>query len=109
MSDTVLAPVTASERLDEVDLLRGWALLGILLVNMNFFAWPIFTIFLKRQWENPADLWAEIAISFFAQGKFYTLFSFLFGFGFSIFLLKGERQGRSALGVFARRLLVLMA
>ncbi|MCI0403079.1 MAG: DUF418 domain-containing protein [Acidobacteria bacterium] len=105
----VLAPVSAAERLEEVDLLRGWALLGILLVNMNFFAWPMFTIFLKRQWENPADLWAELAIGFFVQGKFYTLFSFLFGFGFSIFLLKGERQGRSALGVFARRLLVLMA
>ncbi len=110
MSETrMLAPVTAAERLEEVDLLRGWALLGILVVNMNFFAWPLFTIFLKRQWENPADLWAEIAIGFFAQGKFYTLFSFLFGFGFSIFLLKGERQGRSALGLFARRLLVLMA
>ncbi|MGH9508958.1 MAG: DUF418 domain-containing protein, partial [Terriglobales bacterium] len=104
-----LAPLSASERLDEVDLLRGWALLGILLVNMNYFAWPLFTIFLKRQWENPADLWAEIAIGFFAQGKFYTLFSFLFGFGFSIFLLKGEQKGRSAMGLFARRLLVLMA
>ncbi len=110
MSETqVLAPVPATERLEEVDLLRGWALLGILLVNMNYFAWPLFTIFLKRQWENPADLWAEIAIGVLAQGKFYTLFSFLFGFGFSIFLLKGERQGRSALSVFARRLLVLMA
>ncbi|MGH9602278.1 MAG: DUF418 domain-containing protein [Terriglobales bacterium] len=105
----VLAPVSASERLEEVDLLRGWALLGILLVNMHFFSWPLFTIFLKRQWENPADLWAEIAIGFFAQGKFYTLFSFLFGFGFSIFLLKGEQKGRSAMGLFARRLLVLMA
>ncbi len=110
MSETqALAPVSANERLEEVDLLRGWALLGILLVNMNFFSWPLFTIFLKRQWENPADLWAEIGIGLLAQGKFYTLFSFLFGFGFSMFLLKGERQGQRALGVFARRLLVLMA
>ncbi len=110
MSETqTLAPVQAGERLEEVDLLRGWALLGILLVNMNFFSWPLFTIFLKRQWDNPADLWAEIGIGLFAQGKFYTLFSFLFGFGFSIFLLKGEKQGRSAMGLFARRLMVLMA
>lgn len=110
MSETqTLAPVQAGERLEEVDLLRGWALLGILLVNMNYFAWPLFTIFLKQKWDNPADLWAEIGIGLFAQGKFYTLFSLLFGFGFSIFLLKGEKQGRSAMGLFARRLLVLMA
>jgi uncharacterized protein len=104
-----LDPLAPSDRIPEVDLLRGWALLGILLVNMNYFAWPLFTLFLHRKWASPADAWTEILLGLFAQGKFYTLFSFLFGFGFSIFLLKGERAGRGVTWLFARRLLGLLA
>ncbi|MBI2682854.1 MAG: DUF418 domain-containing protein [Acidobacteriales bacterium] len=108
VSQPLFHPVAAPERLGEVDLLRGWALLGILLVNMNYFAWPVFTLIHHRKWTSPADVWAEILIGLFAQGKFYTLFSFLFGFGFSIFLIKGERAGRGVTWLFARRLLVLL-
>lgn len=103
-----IQPVAAPERIPVIDLLRGWALLGILTVNMEFFAWPLSYVFFPQQWPSPADTVVETGIKVFAQGKFYTLFSTLFGLGFSFFLLKGERAGKSALGTYVRRILVLL-
>jgi uncharacterized protein len=104
-----IRPVSTSERIEVVDVLRGWALFGILWVNMEFFAWPLNYIFVPHDWGNPADQIAENVMKVLAQGKFYTLFSFLFGFGFSIYLLKGAHAARSAVPAYARRLLVLLA
>jgi uncharacterized protein len=108
MATASIAPVSAQERIHTVDLLRGWALLGILAVNMEFFAWPLSYMFFPQSWANPWDAFVENAIKIFAQGKFYTLFSTLFGWGFSVYLLKGERAGKSTLFTYARRLTVLL-
>ncbi len=107
-SASVIRPVAAPERVHTIDLLRGWALFGILMVNMEFFAWPLSFMFFPQNWANPWDAVIENAVKIFAQGKFYTLFSTLFGLGFSFFLLKGERAGKSALGTYTRRILVLL-
>ena len=75
-----MAPAGAGERIDSVDILRGIAVLGILLVNMGSYA----------GWRAPFDdmAWVDrattVAIRFVAQGKFYPLFSFLFGWGLAI-------------------------
>ncbi len=108
-SASIIRPVAAPERVHTIDLLRGWALFGILMVNMEIFAWPLSFMFFPQTWSNPWDTAMENAVRIFAQGKFYTLFSTLFGLGFSFFLLKGERAGMSALGTYARRILVLLA
>lgn len=110
MSTTAaIAPVSAPERLQVVDLLRGWALLGILTVNSEFFSYPMSYFFLHHSWPNAGDSLFDTAMRIFAEGKFYTLFSTLFGWGFSVYLLKGERAGRSVIPLYLRRIFALMA
>ena len=78
-------PVRAAERVEILDILRGFAIFGILLVNVAFFFAPIYLQPSGVEWW-PAlhDRIAEGLIVFFAQGKFYALFSFLFGMGLAI-------------------------
>ena len=90
-----------------IDVLRGFALFGILLVNMSLFKAPgSLPGFLPG--EHPLDRAVSLAILAFAQAKFFTLFSFLFGLGFSIQLLNAERRGGRFAPLFLRRLLVLL-
>jgi uncharacterized protein len=48
-------------------------------------------------------------VRFLAEGKFYSLFSFLFGLGFAMQLMRGEERGASVGWLYVRRLLVLLA
>ena len=106
----VVAPVAGSERIQAVDVLRGFALFGILLVNMPFFNTPIYQVILGAG-EAPRDLdaWALFGIRFLAEGKFYSLFSLLFGFGLTIMMTRSEARGVSFVPLYIRRLLVLLA
>lgn len=104
-----LKPVSASERIQTIDVLRGFALFGILLVNFAFFNASIFEAFSM----NPAEMSsAEYAVSavvaFFATGKFYPLFSFLFGLGFAVQLTRAEARGGPFKWTYTKRLLVLL-
>lgn len=100
-------PLDAAERIEVVDILRGFALFGILLVNMSFFKAPGAPPGLITE-EVAVDRLVGLAILVFAQAKFFTLFSFLFGFGFSIQLLSARRRGVPFVARFARRLLALL-
>lgn len=104
----VLGPTLANERIQIIDVLRGWALFGILMVNMEFFSYPVGYMFQNHQWPDRADWVADALMKILAQGKFYTLFSFLFGLGFSIIMLRGEQRGVKATGFAFRRFLVLL-
>lgn len=101
------SPTTAPPQRDRaVDALRGFALLGIILVNVPFFAYPIY--------EGPAitslaDQIAFSALSALAIGKFFLIFSFLFGFGFATAIGADTKAGRASGPRFARRLLGLLA
>jgi uncharacterized protein len=87
----------------DVDALRGLALFGIIVVNAPFFAGPLNGLPL-RGWLDAAAVWFTGA--FFA-GKFFLIFSFLFGFGFATLLARAERDGSDLRGRFMRRLLGL--
>jgi uncharacterized protein len=101
-------PVRDSERLEILDVLRGFAIFGILLVNMPLYNAPLdLMVSGIKWWPGAADRAAEWFIHFFAQGKFYTLFSFLFGLGFSLQMERAEAAGLPAAPLFRRRLLVL--
>lgn len=95
-----------SSRLPAIDALRGFALLGVLLLNMLVFSGPPDRIF-GQPLETVPWPWSYGAILVFVQGKFYGLFALLFGFGFGIqldrFQARGEHPGRR----FRRRLAVL--
>ncbi len=104
-----LAPVSARERIEALDVVRGFALLGILLMNIEAFAGPMME---ALSGVNPrfsgADRWADAAVYVLVQGKFFTLFSLLFGMGFAIMLQRAEAAGRSGARLYARRLLALL-
>jgi uncharacterized protein len=104
-----LEPIQPTERILEIDILRGFALLGILMVNIWLYSHPLQIIFLPKEYIfTRLDHWADWFIHFFAESKFYSLFSFLFGLGFSIQLLRATERGTSFLGKYLRRLLILL-
>lgn len=103
-----LQPVTASNRIQLLDQLRGFALFGILMVNMAIFANPHTIMFGNFSiWQDPESKTATWLIRFFFEGKFYVLFSLMFGMGFQLFLQKLD-ESREVLPVYRRRLLILL-
>lgn len=105
-----VSPVTTTERIQVVDILRGFALFGILLVNMAFFksSWMPAHVGASAD-QHVLDRMATLLIDLLAEAKFFTLFSFLFGFGFAIQMLRAQRKGIGFVPRFLRRLLVLLA
>ena len=105
-----LAPVGARERIEVMDVLRGFALLGILLMNIEAFVGPLLE---SVTGVNPrfsgADRWMDAAIYVLVQGKFITLFSLLFGMGFAVMLERANAAGASGTALYARRLFALLA
>lgn len=103
-----LAPVAAPERIAEMDVLRGFALLGILLMNAEFFFRPMQGIYLGLDRSlTGADAVAAWLVMTLVQGKFYTLFSMLFGMGFALQLERAAARGAEFGGVYTRRLVAL--
>jgi uncharacterized protein len=105
-----LAPVAAHERIQALDVVRGFALIGIFLMNMEFFARPMQDI--SGPGIDPAavglDRLAEFLVFFFVQSKFWTLFSLLFGMGFAVMIERARRAGRPFVPAYLRRSLALL-
>ena len=98
MTTEPLVPVAPAERVDTIDILRGLALFGILAANMRGFAGPAALYFTpERFWPAFHDRLAQAFIDTFVQGKFLTIFAFLFGVGFAV-QLSARRGGASADG-----------
>ncbi len=106
---TTIAPVAKSQRVLALDVLRGFALLGILMVNMPLFHSP-FTVMIGDlvPWSGWQNTLALDLVNFFFHGKFYVLFSLLFGVGFYFFLHKVEEAGKTLLTTFRRRMFILL-
>ncbi len=98
----------ATDRLVHLDVLRGFALLGILLVNFEWFTRPLQAIVLGAE---PAlagiDAAADFLIRALAEGKFYPLFSMLFGAGFALMAERALSRQSPFWGIYLRRLFVL--
>ena len=104
-----MEPTGATERIPIVDLLRGFALLGIAVVNIAPGSTPVYALLVDLQlWTGPADRLATALIRFLAEGKFYPLFSFLFGLGFAIQQERAEAPGVRFGRLYARRLGALL-
>jgi uncharacterized protein len=101
-------PVQPEERIQSLDALRGFALFGVLLINMLSFTGPLERLFIQP-WTSTAHPVLTGLVIFLVQGKFYCLFSFLFGLGFSLQLSRLEARGIDAAALYRRRLFVLMA
>ncbi|MBY0087491.1 DUF418 domain-containing protein [Brevibacillus brevis] len=105
-----VAPVAEGERIRQLDGIRGFALLGIVLVNMPSFLYPI--MFLPDagmvNTHSEMDSWIRLLFNMFVQAKFYTIFSFLFGVGFFLFMYRAESKQLPYRSLFTRRLFVLL-
>lgn len=102
-------PVAASERIQTIDVVRGVALLGILLMNIPFFgrAFPLESEPLLH--PGSTDYTAYWFITVLFEGKMRALFSMLFGAGILIFTSRKEAaEGSSSADLLYRRLLWLL-
>ncbi len=106
---STLQPTNSSERHSLLDALRGFALLGILFANM-----PIHSgyFLLSEQGHHalgtfPEDSVVEWIEHFLIDGKFYSLFSMLFGIGFGLQMQRSALQDSKFLPRFSRRLLIM--
>ena len=90
-----LGPVGDAERIEVVDVLRGFALCGILFVNIVWFKAPGSLGGFGYE-GSPLDRLVAAGVFALAQGKFFTLFSFLFGWGFATQFLRAEERGAAA-------------
>jgi len=103
-----VGPVDLSERILFIDILRGMALFGILAANMRAFFAPLDAYGnIGVLFHSRADILAQAFIDAFIQGKFISIFSFLFGMGFAIQLSRAEARGARFMGFYPRRLLAL--
>ena len=97
-------PTTAKERHVILDALRGLALLGIALANFPEFALWTFLSADEQQAMPTAGIDNVVRYMQYllVDGKFYTIFSLLFGVGFSLIL------SRHPVSLFVRRMLILV-
>ena len=107
MSATItgnLSPIAVTERIEAMDVLRGFALLGILLMNIEALSGPLDLAFtgIDAHWQG-IDYWADAFVYVFVQGKFFTLFSLLFGAGFAVMAQRAEAAGRPFTPFYLRR------
>lgn len=98
---TPIGPTDPRARLVSVDAVRGFALFGVLLVNMyNFGAY-------FPEWTDLIDRISVFAMHSVFETKSWRLFSFLFGFGFALQMFKAETQAAGSLWFYFRRLVIL--
>lgn len=108
-SDTIAAPVAQSARLISLDVIRGVALLGILIMNIQVFS-MIFSAY-----ENPyafgdmtgLNYWARWFSEVFADQKFLTIFSMLFGASIMLMAEKSMQKGQGPYNLHYKRMLWL--
>ncbi|MBL8342590.1 MAG: DUF418 domain-containing protein, partial [Rubrivivax sp.] len=95
----------AAERLPTLDILRGFALMGILIMNMPGFSSSFFAeADGSYLWTHPVDRAAEQVREALFSGKFNSMFSLLFGIGFTIqYARMQERDPAHATALYLRR------
>jgi uncharacterized protein len=93
-----------SSRLAIVDILRGWALLGVVICNMTVYAY-------NDKWDLISKDFLSTALEkvehYLFSAKAWTLLSILFGFGFGILLERKNQETGSANVYFIKRMLIL--
>lgn len=102
-----MGPVRRAERVVALDALRGAAVLGILLVNVQYFQGPQRWLAGGTGEWTGADRGAAYLVTALVEGKFITAFAFLFGVGMALQAARAEARGQPAGPLLVRRLAVL--
>ena len=104
------APVAESDRVVALDVLRGFAVLGILIVNIRSFS-TVSAAYLNPAVGDGLDgagLWVWATTHLFADTKFISIFSLLFGAGMAMTADRMAKRGLPAVGLHYRRQLWLL-
>ena len=107
---SIAAPVSNKQRIRSLDTLRGVALLGILLMNIIAFAFPIAAYF-DPQIDGSTqglNLATFMTIDMLFEGSMRTIFSMLFGAGLLIFVAKPDADPSDVRSLFYRRTCLLI-
>ncbi len=99
------APVAPSQRIVAIDVLRGFALLGILIINIQSFSMPWAAYFNPTAYGDLTGVnrWVWVLSHILADQKFMTIFSLLFGAGIILLTGRLEERGQSAWRIHYRR------
>jgi uncharacterized protein len=97
-----LGPIQVQERIALLDVLRGFAILGILLVNHNLAAPEVQALF-----PSTVNHLGPAAINVLGLWKFWPLFALLFGVGLAIQIERAEARGQNLIPLYLRRLFFL--
>jgi len=100
-------PVSGRQRIDYLDVLRGIAIFGILITNIEWFS------FYNPDHQGPflfgsADRIVRVLQFMFVEGKFYSIFSMLFGWGIAIQIKRFKNDDKGAAAFIRRRLYFMM-
>ena len=108
---TLAEPVRSRERIHSLDVIRGVALFGILLMNITMFGMPTAAYTDPTVWggANDANLWTWITTTMLFEGTQRGIFSILFGAGVILLTSRLEAGGRSDVAdIYYRRLIWLV-
>lgn len=108
---TGAAPVTSRERIGELDVLRGFALLGVLIANLTGFAGSDMLATSDQLEALPSasnDAFADLLVTWLVHDKANTLFAFLFGVGFWVMCERMRARGIAFERIYLRRLTILL-
>jgi uncharacterized protein len=104
-----MTPTSGSERYQFLDVLRGFALIGIITANMILYS--LYLDLPESAQTSMSTHATDRVLDFleltFIEGKFYTIFSVLFGIGFSILLIRAQAKGSVFYRFFLRRMFFL--
>ncbi|SFA82056.1 uncharacterized protein SAMN04488072_102108 [Lentibacillus halodurans] len=102
-------PLQKYERMMWIDAARGFAILGIFVVNIGAFSAPYFLYGGEEDaWNSAIDQFTQVLIDVFFQASFYTLFSILFGFGLQILKERLVEKSIDVSSFLLRRLVILI-
>jgi len=104
MQDLDFQPIQSSQRVVIVDVLRGWALLGVVLMNYQDF----FFIGTAVPKIGPVSNVLLYTASIFFAAKSWTLLSFLFGYGFAVLMKNTSEKGVHSVKFFTQRMFWLL-
>ena len=104
MQDLDFKPIETNQRVVIVDILRGWALLGVVLMNYQDF---FFMGTVEPKIGPATNILIYIANIFFAA-KSWTLLSVLFGYGFAVLMKNTSEKGVHGVKFFTRRMFWLL-
>lgn len=104
-----MRPVQADQRIHVLDIARGLATFGILLINMTFYSTSLQAIQWQLPlWTDPVNQAIRTFLHLFAEGKFLAVFAFLFGYGAVILRERTLQKGRKFGPLYFRRLVALL-